>query len=137
MYIFYPISKGHFFVFKVFSENSGLMYGLYSRAASKGARMVYYWAEKQLRIHNLLRKAETWSIISSTTRFTWSLICTKNDPIIQLILKIHNLCQWKENILPFYWVFCPSELIKDIFFEIKTQYLKQTLIIFTTIWCVL
>ena len=34
LYIFYPISKDHFFVFKeVFSENSGLMYGLYSRAA--------------------------------------------------------------------------------------------------------
>ena len=35
LYIFYPISKVHFFVFKeVFSENSVLMYGLYSRAAS-------------------------------------------------------------------------------------------------------
>ena len=35
LYIFYPISKDHFFVFKeVFSENSVPMYGLYSRAAS-------------------------------------------------------------------------------------------------------
>ena len=34
LYIFYPIFKDHFFVFKeVFSENSVLMYGLYSRAA--------------------------------------------------------------------------------------------------------
>ena len=35
LYIFYPISKDHFFVFKeVFSENSVLIYGLYLRAAS-------------------------------------------------------------------------------------------------------
>ena len=35
---FFPISKDHFFVFKeVFSENSVLMYGLYSRAASNQA----------------------------------------------------------------------------------------------------
>ena len=41
MYIFYPIFKDHFFVFKeVFSENSVLMYGLYSRAAYDGARTV-------------------------------------------------------------------------------------------------
>ena len=34
LYIFYPIFKNHFFVFKeVFSENSVLMNGLYSRAA--------------------------------------------------------------------------------------------------------
>ena len=34
LYIFYPIFKDHFFVFReVFSENSVLMYGLYSRAA--------------------------------------------------------------------------------------------------------
>ena len=34
LYMFYPISKDHFFVFReVFSENSVLMYGLYSRAA--------------------------------------------------------------------------------------------------------
>ena len=33
-YIFYPIFKDHFFVFKeVFSEIFVLMYGLYSRAA--------------------------------------------------------------------------------------------------------
>ena len=43
MDIFYPISKGHFFVFKeVFSENSVLMYGLYSRAAYDGARMALH-----------------------------------------------------------------------------------------------
>ena len=36
----YPISKDHFFVFKeVFSENSDLMYGLYSRAASNQERL--------------------------------------------------------------------------------------------------
>ena len=41
LYIFYPIFKDHFFVFKeVFSENSVLMYGLYSRAAYDGARTV-------------------------------------------------------------------------------------------------
>ena len=41
LYIFYPISKDHFFVFKeVFSENSVLMYGLYSRAAYDGAHTV-------------------------------------------------------------------------------------------------
>ena len=35
LYIFYPISKDHFFVLKeVFSEYSVLMYGLYLRAAS-------------------------------------------------------------------------------------------------------
>ena len=38
---FYPISKDHFFVFKeVFSENSVLMYGLYSRAASNQERLM-------------------------------------------------------------------------------------------------
>ena len=41
LYIFYHIFKDHFFVFKdVFSENSVLMYGLYSRAAYDGARTV-------------------------------------------------------------------------------------------------
>ena len=39
--MFYPISKDHFFVFKeVFSENSVLMYGLYSRAASNQERLM-------------------------------------------------------------------------------------------------
>ena len=39
LYIFYPISKDHFFVFKeVLSENSVLMYGLYLRAASDQER---------------------------------------------------------------------------------------------------
>ena len=34
LYIFYPVFKDNFFVFKeVFSENSVLIYGLYSRAA--------------------------------------------------------------------------------------------------------
>ena len=42
LYIFYFIFKDHFFVFKeVFSENSVLMYGLYSRAAYDGARTVH------------------------------------------------------------------------------------------------
>ena len=41
LYIFYPISKDHFFVFKeVFSENYVLMYGLYSRAASNQERLM-------------------------------------------------------------------------------------------------
>ena len=41
LYIFYPISKDHFFVFKeVFSENSALMYGLYSRASSNQERLI-------------------------------------------------------------------------------------------------
>ena len=41
LYIFYPIFKDHFFVFKeVFSENSVLMYGLYSRAASNQERLM-------------------------------------------------------------------------------------------------
>ena len=41
LYMFYPISKDHFFVFKeVFSENSVLMYGLYSRAASNQERLM-------------------------------------------------------------------------------------------------
>ena len=41
LYIFYPIFKDHFFVFEeVFSENSVLIYGLYSRAAYDGARTV-------------------------------------------------------------------------------------------------
>ena len=48
LYIFYPIFKDHFFVFKeVFSENSVLMYGLYSRAAFDGARTVLvFWTPK-------------------------------------------------------------------------------------------
>ena len=46
LYIFYPISKDHFFVFKeVFSENSVFMYGLYSRAAYDGARTVDWLLE--------------------------------------------------------------------------------------------
>ena len=41
LYVFYPISKDHFFVFKeVFSENSAPMYGLYSRAASNQERLM-------------------------------------------------------------------------------------------------
>ena len=41
LYIFYPISKDHLFVFKeVISENFVLMYGLYSRAVYDGARTV-------------------------------------------------------------------------------------------------
>ena len=41
LYIFYPISKDYFFVFKeVFSENSVLMYGLYSRAASNQEQLM-------------------------------------------------------------------------------------------------
>jgi hypothetical protein len=46
LYLFYPIFKDHFFVYKeVFSENSVLMYGLYSRAAYDGARTVYFLAK--------------------------------------------------------------------------------------------
>ena len=41
LYIFYPISKDHFFVFKeVFSENYVLMYGLYSKAAFNQERLM-------------------------------------------------------------------------------------------------
>ena len=41
LYIFYPIFKDIFFVFKeVFSENSVLMYGLYSRAACNQERLM-------------------------------------------------------------------------------------------------
>ena len=41
LYIFYPISKEHFFVFKeVFSEKSVPMYGLYLRAASNQERLM-------------------------------------------------------------------------------------------------
>ena len=41
LYIFYLISKDHFFAFKeIFSENSVLMYGLYSRAASNQERLM-------------------------------------------------------------------------------------------------
>ena len=41
LYIFYRISKDHFFVFKkIFSENSVLMYGLYSKAASNQERLM-------------------------------------------------------------------------------------------------
>ena len=41
LYIFYPIFKDHFFVFKeVFSENSVLMYDLYSRAACNQERLM-------------------------------------------------------------------------------------------------
>ena len=41
LYVFYPIFKDRFFVFKeVFSENSVLMYGLYSRAACNQERLM-------------------------------------------------------------------------------------------------
>ena len=41
LYIFYPISKDYFFIFKeVFSENFVLFYGSYSREAYDGARTV-------------------------------------------------------------------------------------------------
>ena len=41
LYIFYPIFKDNFFVFKeVFSENSVLMYGWYSRAVSNQERVM-------------------------------------------------------------------------------------------------
>ena len=41
LYILYSIFEDHFFVFEeVFSENSVLMYGLYSRAAYDGGRSV-------------------------------------------------------------------------------------------------
>ena len=41
LYIFYPIFKEHFFVFKeVFSESSVLMYGLYSRVASNQVQLM-------------------------------------------------------------------------------------------------
>ena len=41
LYIFYPIFKDHFFVFKeVFSENSVLMFGLYSRTACNQERLM-------------------------------------------------------------------------------------------------
>ena len=40
-YIFYPIFKDHFFVFKeFFSENVFLMYGLYLRAACNQERLM-------------------------------------------------------------------------------------------------
>ena len=42
LYFYYPIFKDQFFVFKeVFSENSVLMYGLYSRAAYDGTHTVF------------------------------------------------------------------------------------------------
>ena len=41
LYTFYPIFKDHFFVFKeVFSDNSLLMYGLYSRVACNQERLM-------------------------------------------------------------------------------------------------
>ena len=41
MYIFYPISKDHFFVFKeVFAENSVLMYGLYPNHVSESSKVL-------------------------------------------------------------------------------------------------
>ena len=41
LYILYPNSKNHFFVFKeVFSENSVLLYGLYSKAACNQERLM-------------------------------------------------------------------------------------------------
>ena len=53
VYVF-PIFKDHFFVFKeVFSENSVLMYGLYSRAAYDGARTV-------IESTNLVLKYKHW-----------------------------------------------------------------------------
>ena len=41
LYIFYPVSKDHVFVFKeVFSEKYVLMYGSYSRPASNQERLM-------------------------------------------------------------------------------------------------
>ena len=41
LYIFYPISKDHFFVFQqFFSENSVIMYGLYLRAVSNQEQLM-------------------------------------------------------------------------------------------------
>ena len=56
LYIFFPVFKDHFFVFKeVISENYVFMYGFYSRAAYDGARTVS--------IYNLyLSKVRTWCL---------------------------------------------------------------------------
>ena len=62
LYIFYPISKDNFFVFKeVFSENSVLMYGLYSRAASNQEQLMM----ARVRYNRLIEKI---SLVSHSDR---------------------------------------------------------------------
>ena len=61
LYIFYPILKDHFFVFKeIFLENSVLMYGLYSRAASNQERPMMARV-RYLRVSNLKKKMDIFS----------------------------------------------------------------------------
>ena len=79
LHIFYPISKDHFFVFKVvFSENYVFMYGLYSRAAYDGARTVC----KHLMIIGWCTLVELHISISSDKRVSdicsFKVVCVKN-----------------------------------------------------------
>ena len=79
LYIFYPIFKDHFFVFKeFFSENSVLMYGLYSRAAYDGACTVG-WA--------------TSVPFALITRFSW----TRSSNFFTTSKKIYIFSPWKLN----------------------------------------
>ena len=69
LYFFYPISKDHFFVFKeVFSENSVLMYGLYSRAASNQERLM------MARVRLPISEYNIWSVTPLYTLLSHHLI---------------------------------------------------------------
>ena len=62
LYIFYPIFKDHFFVFKeVFSENSVLMYGLYSRAASNDGALTVFHIIGQIVSRSFFMWFHTWT----------------------------------------------------------------------------
>ena len=84
LYIFYPISKDHFFGFKgFFSDNSFLMYGLYSRAASNQewlmmARVRYFistWEGKAMR----QIKHEVFTIWKKPTKNPWLLFFIRQN----------------------------------------------------------
>ena len=65
LYIFYPISKDHFFVFKEsFSENSVLIYGLYSREPSNQEQLM------MARVRYFL-KVKKKIFLNNTTIFLW------------------------------------------------------------------
>ena len=70
LYIFYPISQDHFFVFKeFFSENSVLMYGLYSRAASNQA--AYDGARTVIKKNKQFQSSKLLDMRSSAAILEW------------------------------------------------------------------
>ena len=91
LYIFYPISKDHFFVFKeVFPENSVLMYSLYSRAAYDGTGMVNNLFGATVILHFFALLSELLSVL---------LIHVCSETTFKSDLDI-SICQSRAGILP-------------------------------------